>query len=57
MASVVVERVVLSFSKLVRDSSTDVSVIDADTISSLESVAQELAGAGVIVEVEVIPHE
>jgi hypothetical protein len=52
MAKIHQETVVLTFSTLIKDSDSDVAqVVNADTLTNLEAVAQELAGANVIVEV------
>lgn len=52
MARVQEQAVVIKFSKLVKDDDVTVSVVEADVIASLEAVAQELAGQGIIVEVD-----
>jgi hypothetical protein len=53
MAKIQTENVVITFSKLTRDSENQSEpIISADVATALEQVAQELAGAGVIVEVQ-----
>lgn len=52
MAKIQEQSVVIKFSKLVKDDSNSTSVIDSDVVASLEAVAQELAGQGIIVEVD-----
>jgi len=53
MAKINQETVVLTFSTLIKDSEEDVTqIINDDTLTNLEVVAQELAGANVIVEVQ-----
>lgn len=55
MAKIQTETVVLTFNRLVRDSdTTQEAIITGDTAAALEQVAQELAGAGVIVEVDIV---
>ena len=52
MAKILEEIVVIKLSKLVRDSdSTTVLAVD-DVVMALQSVAEELLGAGVVVEAE-----
>ncbi len=53
MAKIHEEVVVIKLSKLVKDNDvgpTDIAT--ADLVSALQSVAEELAGAGVVVEAE-----
>jgi hypothetical protein len=53
MASIVEEIVVVKFSRLIKDSEIGAtSIVSKDIQNALEQVAQELAGQGVIVEVE-----
>ena len=53
MAKIVEDIVVIKFSKIVKDSESEsVAIAGADIQTALEQVAQELAGSGVIVEVE-----
>ena len=52
MAKIYEEIIVIKLSKLTRDDAAESSPIaGADVTSSLEAVAQELVGSGVIVEV------
>lgn len=54
MAKVVEEVVIVKFSKLVKDGSTDTEgIVSVDIRSALEQVAQELVGEHIIVEVVV----
>jgi len=53
MAKIQSENVIITFSKLTKDSDAAGSITNEELIASLEAVAQELAGAGVIVEVQV----
>jgi hypothetical protein len=57
MAKVNTQIVVIKFSKLVRDDAPQQNIIPEDLANSLEQVAQELAGDGVIVEVETVEHD
>lgn len=52
MAKIHEEIVVIKFSKLIKDSDTPAVIANEELASSLGAVAEELAGAGVIVEVE-----
>lgn len=53
MAKIVEDVVVIKFSKIVKDSDSEVSgIAGADIQAALEQVAQELVGDGVVVEVE-----
>lgn len=53
MAKIVEEVVLIKFSRIVKDSdSNTTSIVNTDTQSALEQVAQELVGEGVVVEVE-----
>jgi len=52
MAKIIEEIVVIKLSKLVRDSDTDTEIVSDDTVTALQSVVEELAGAGIVVEVE-----
>lgn len=55
MAKIQTETVVLTFNRLVRDSDeSQEGIVTGETAAALEQVAQELAGAGVIVEIEVV---
>jgi hypothetical protein len=51
MARVQAEAVAITFSKLVKSTDTDTEIITDDILVALEQVAEELAGAGIIVEV------
>jgi hypothetical protein len=52
MAKIHTESVVITFSKLVKDSDHAAVIATADIVAALASVAEELAGAGIVVEVE-----
>jgi hypothetical protein len=52
MAKVVEEVIVIKLSKLVKDTDAGAPIASSDTIEALQSVAEELVGAGVIVEAE-----
>lgn len=52
MAKIHEEIVIVKFSKLVRETDNPGSIATADLVESLQAVAEELAGAGVIVETE-----
>lgn len=52
MAKIVTENVVITFSKIVKDSEPDTSgIVNSDIQTALEQVAQELVGDSVVVEV------
>jgi len=52
MAKIVEDVVVIKFSKIVKDSDSEVSdIAGSDVQAALEQVAQELVGDGVVVEV------
>jgi len=51
MAKIVEDMVVIKFSKIVKDSDESGSPVSDEIKSSLEQVAQELVGDGVVVEV------
>jgi hypothetical protein len=51
MARVQAEAVAITFSKLVKSTDPDTEIITDDILVALEQVAEELAGAGIIVEV------
>ena len=54
MAKIQQESIVITLNKLVKDSeSGTASMATEELVTSLEAVAQELAGAGVIVEIQV----
>lgn len=52
MAKIIEDVVVIKLSKLVKDSEGAESIASDDIVESLVSVVEELAGAGVVVEVE-----
>ena len=52
MAKIHEEIVVIKLSKLVKDSDSGTEIATADIVGALQSVAEELAGAGVIVEAD-----
>jgi hypothetical protein len=52
MAKIHEEIVVIKLSKLVKDTDSGTEVASADIVAALQSVAEELVGAGVVVEVE-----
>lgn len=52
MAKIHEELVIIKLSKLVKDTASDADILaNDDIVSSLESVAQELVGSDVIVEI------
>ena len=53
MAKIYEEVLVIKMSKLVKDSDSPETIANADIITALSTVVEELAGAGVVVEVEV----
>ena len=52
MAKIHEEIVVIKLSKLVRDSEIGIEIASDDLVAALQSVAEELAGAGIVVEAE-----
>jgi len=54
MAKIQTETVILTFNRIVKnsDSASTTSMVGDEIAQALEQVAQELAGAGVVVEVE-----
>ena len=52
MAKIHEEIVVIILSKLVRDTDAGIEIATADIVTALQSVAEELAGTGVVVEAE-----
>lgn len=52
MAKIHEEIVVIKLSKLVKDNDAGGEVATPDIVAALQSVAEELAGAGVVVEAE-----
>jgi hypothetical protein len=55
MAKIQSENIVITVSKLTKDSDTEhqTAMVTPDVITALEQVAQELIGSGVVVEVNV----
>jgi hypothetical protein len=51
MAKMQTETVVITVTKLLKDTESESPVLTNDVCDSLEAVAQELAGAGALVEV------
>jgi hypothetical protein len=53
MAKIIEDVVIIKFSRIVKESETEVStIVDSDMQQALEQVAQELVGSNAIVEVE-----
>lgn len=52
MAKIHTESVVITFNKLVKDSDAVATIATADIVAALASVAEELAGTGIVVEVD-----
>jgi hypothetical protein len=52
MAKIHEEIVVIKLSKLVKDSDAGTEIASDDIVTALQSVAEELAGPGVVVEAE-----
>jgi hypothetical protein len=52
MAKIHEEVVVIKLSKLIKESDSGAPIATEDLVSALSTVAEELAGAGVVVEVE-----
>ena len=52
MAKIHEEVVVIKLSKLVKDSDTGSEIATPDIVAALQQVAEELAGAGVVVEAD-----
>ena len=52
MAKIQEEVVVIKLSKLIKDSDAGTEIASDDLVSALQSVAEELAGAGVVAEAE-----
>ena len=52
MAKIHEEVVVIKLSKLIKDSDDAGVIATADIVTALQSVAEELAGAGVVVEAD-----
>lgn len=54
MAKIQTQSVIITLNKLVKDTDEDTSVLASeDLVTALASVAEELAGAGVVVETQV----
>jgi signal recognition particle GTPase len=51
MAKIVTESIVITFSKIVKDTDSSTSITSPDIQAALEQVAQELIGDNVVVEV------
>ena len=52
MAKIQEKVLVIKLSKLLKDTDQENPILDADTLAQLYAVLQELAGAGVLVELE-----
>ncbi len=52
MAKLVTETITITLSKMVKNSDSETNILDGDVLASLESVITELAGDGVMVEIE-----
>lgn len=52
MATIVEETITITFSQLAKKDSKPDTALTAELIATLESVAQELVGEGIIVEVK-----
>ena len=52
MAKIHEEIVLIKLSKLVKESDAGTEIATGDIVAALQSVAEELAGAGVVVEAE-----
>jgi len=52
MAKIYTETIVITLNKLVKDDAAPIEVATDDVMASLVSVVEELAGAGVVVEVD-----
>ena len=52
MAKIHEEVVVIKLSKLIKDSDASSNIATDDIVAALQSVAEELAGAGVVVEAD-----
>ena len=51
MAKMQTDTLVITVTKLLRDTDLESQVLTDDTVSSLEAVVSELAGAGALVEI------
>ena len=52
MAKIQEKVLVIKLSKLLKDADQETTILDNDTLTQLHVVLQELAGAGVLVEME-----
>ena len=52
MAKIHEEVIIIKLSKLVKESDSAATVVSEDLIAALSTVAEELAGTGVVVEIE-----
>ena len=52
MAKIIEEVVVIKLSKLVKDDDAGAEIVSPDIVAALQSVAEELAGAGIVVEAD-----
>lgn len=52
MAKLVTETITITLSKMVKNSDAETNILDEEVLASLESVITELAGEGVMVEIE-----
>jgi hypothetical protein len=52
MSKIHEEIVVIKLSKLIRESDAGIEIATDDIVAALQSVAEELAGAGIVVEAE-----
>jgi len=52
MAKIHEEVVVIKLSKLIKDSAPGDKLVTDDIVSALQTVAEEFAGSGVVVEIE-----
>jgi hypothetical protein len=52
MAKLVTETITITLSKMVKNSDKEANILDAEMLAGLEAVVTELAGEGVMVEIE-----
>jgi hypothetical protein len=52
MAKINQQNLVITLSSLIKDSAPESAILTADVLAQLEAVVAELAGAGVIVEIQ-----
>jgi len=52
MAKIQEKVLVVKLSKLLKDSDTEAPILDQESVSQLQAVFEQLAGAGVLVEIE-----